>query len=839
MIKLKKQQGAKADSSLPSTLKPLLLALAGLALAAVPIWIALFGMGSERYRTDMTNAYATQQVGALNQNIRQLNADLRQLAANPQLQMALQQGSSADMQRILRYSMAGNLALYTNAVGRAEVTDAQDAPLSFAALDMIRRAERNMPVPMEVHPVDGKWRLYAVEPLRASANAPIAGTLIAVFELQRLTGAFPSLPDDSGQMTLTQTFPGATAQTLYQAGRGFGEPVSITSINPAWSIQFLTGPALSTGLVNPLLLLAAILLALFALMSGLWRLQRSWVSCLHADAQVLIQLTRGHKAAGLQLGPLEPVGQSIMGLARGNGRTPGPSPERENSGRTPSRPAVDAEPAGNAFRNSDILDIDIVDSDEDAFGMHAEPSAEPSIPEIPAEIFRAYDIRGVVGKTLTEDAVYWLGRAIGSESIAAEESKVAVARDGRLSGPVLSEQLIRGLMDSGCHVTDLGMVPTPVLYYATHTSEATSGVMLTGSHNPADYNGLKIVIAGETLSEQRISDLHRRLRERDLHEGAGSRRQLDLLDAYRRQITEDVVLVRPLKVVIDCGNGVGGVIAQQLIESLSCEVTPLYCEVDGSFPNHHPDPGKLENLKDLIAEVARQGADVGIALDGDADRLGVVTAKGEIIYADRLMMLFSEDIVTRHPGADIVFDIKCSRRLPMLISRMGGRPVMWKSGHSLIKAKMIETGAMLGGEMSGHIFFKERWFGFDDGLYSACRLLELMSILTQNSDESAEIFDKYPVGLVTPEINLSVGETRKFEIIETLKKQAQWGAGKVSTLDGIRVDYPSGWGLVRASNTTPALVLRFEADQPDELERIQQLFREQLTQVAGDLQLTF
>ena len=363
--------------------------------------------------------------------------------------------------------------------------------------------------------------------------------------------------------------------------------------------------------------------------------------------------------------------------------------------------------------------------------------------------------------------------------------------------------------------------------------------MLTGSHNPADYNGLKIVIAGQTLSEQRISDLHRRLRENDLHDGAGSRRPLDLLDAYRRQITEDVVLVRPLKVVVDCGNGVGGVIAQQLIESLGCEVTPLYCEVDGTFPNHHPDPGKLENLQDLIAEVARQGADIGIALDGDADRLGVVTAKGEMIYADRLMMLFAEDIVTRHPGADIVFDIKCSRRLPMLISRMGGRPVMWKSGHSLIKAKMLETGALLGGEMSGHIFFKERWFGFDDGLYSACRLLELMSILTQNSAESGDIFDKYPVGLVTPEINLTVGEARKFEIIEALRKQADWGTGKVSTLDGIRVDYPAGWGLVRASNTTPVLVLRFEADKPEELERIKQLFREQLGKVASDLQLTF
>ncbi|MFN3579191.1 MAG: phosphomannomutase/phosphoglucomutase [Pseudomonas sp.] len=819
---------------LPSTLIPLLMALVGLALAAVPIWIALYGMGSERYRNDMTQAYATQQVGALNQGIKQLDADLTRLAANPQLQVALQQGGSATMQRMMRYNLAHSLAIYTNAIGRAEVTDDPQAPLSFAALDMIRRAERNMPVHMEVHPVGGEWRLYVVKPLRASDNAPIGGTLVAIFDLQRLIGTLPPLPDDSGQLTLTQTFPDATSQTLYQVGSGSGQGHVVTSSNPAWAVEFRPGPGLSSGLINPLLLLAAALLALFGLLAGLWWLQRSWASALRSDADVLAQLTQGHKAAGLQLPPLEPVAQQILQLAKGSSRTLGPSPEREKTTRRTSEVKPDETLVNPLFQSNDILDIDILDDDGGAFGQPAN-----KIPEIPAEIFRAYDIRGVVGKTLTEETVYWLGRAIGAESIAAGENKIAVARDGRLSGPVLGEQLIRGLIESGCHVSDLGMVPTPVLYYATHTSEATSGVMLTGSHNPAEYNGLKIVIAGQTLSEQRIAALHQRIREQDLSQGAGSRQQLDLLDAYRRQITEDVVLVRPLKVVIDCGNGVAGVIAEQLLTGLGCEVTPLFCEVDGNFPNHHPDPGNIDNLQELIAQVKQRGADIGIAFDGDADRLGVVTATGEMIYPDRLLMLFAEDIVTRHPGADIVFDVKCSRRLPALISRMGGRPLMWKSGHSLIKAKMQETGALLGGEMSGHIFFKERWFGFDDGLYSACRLLELMSILTQNKQESAEIFDKYPAGIVTPEINVNVGEARKFELIDALKKQADWGQGKVSTLDGIRVDYPNGWGLVRASNTTPMLVLRFEADKQEELERIQQLFREQLAAVASDLQLTF
>jgi len=347
-----------------------------------------------------------------------------------------------------------------------------------------------------------------------------------------------------------------------------------------------------------------------------------------------------------------------------------------------------------------------------------------------------------------------------------------------------------------------------------------------------------VVIAGQTLADERIQALHTRLKQNDLTAGAGSREQLDLLPAYVQRIVDDVVIARPLKVVIDCGNGVAGVLAQALFEELGCTVIPLYCDVDGTFPNHHPDPGKPENLAELIAQVRRHEADIGLAFDGDADRLGVVTSDGEMIYPDRLLMLLAEDVLTRQPGADIVFDIKCSRRLPALISRVGGRPVMWKSGHSMIKAKMQETGALLGGEMSGHIFFKERWYGFDDGLYSACRVLEILSVQPQGFS-SSELMAQYPSGLTTPEINIAVGESRKFELIEALRQQADWGQGKLTGIDGIRVDYPSSWGLVRASNTTPVLVLRFEADKPQDLEAVQQLFRDQLAAVAPDLELTF
>ncbi|WP_218185983.1 phosphomannomutase/phosphoglucomutase [Pseudomonas sp. ML96] len=457
-------------------------------------------------------------------------------------------------------------------------------------------------------------------------------------------------------------------------------------------------------------------------------------------------------------------------------------------------------------------------------------------PKLPATIFRAYDIRGVVGDTLTAEAAYWIGRAIGSESLAKGEPNVAVGRDGRLSGPQLVQQLIQGLLDCGCNVTDVGMVPTPVLYFATNVLEGKSGVMLTGSHNPPDYNGFKIVIAGDTQANEQIQALKTRIDNNDLASGVGSVEQIDILDRYFKQIRDDIAMAKPIKVVVDCGNGVAGVIAPKLIEALGCSVIPLFCEVDGNFPNHHPDPGKPENLEDLIARVKSEGADLGLAFDGDGDRVGVVTNTGTIVYPDRLMMLFAKDVVSRNPGADIIYDVKCTRRLGALISGYGGRPVMWKTGHSLIKKKMKETGALLAGEMSGHVFFKERWFGFDDGIYSAARLLE---ILSQDRRDAEHVFSAFPLDISTPEINVTVTDESKFRLIDRLQRDGVWGEANLTTLDGVRVDYPKGWGLVRASNTTPVLVLRFEAETEEELTRIKEVFRAQLYNVAPDLNLPF
>ncbi|MGY3728799.1 MULTISPECIES: phosphomannomutase/phosphoglucomutase [Cobetia] len=458
--------------------------------------------------------------------------------------------------------------------------------------------------------------------------------------------------------------------------------------------------------------------------------------------------------------------------------------------------------------------------------------------QVPASIFRAYDIRGIVDETLTEDGVRAIGQSIGSEAAARGESTVVVARDGRLSGPRLSKALIAGLRDAGRDVIDIGMVPTPVLYYATNILEGTrSGVMLTGSHNPANYNGLKIVLAGETLSGDTITDLYRRLQEGDLAQGEGSLREEDVRERYLDQITGDVVVKRPLKAVVDCGNGVAGELGPELIRRLGVETIPLFEEIDGNFPNHHPDPGKPENLQDLIRTMQETGADIGLAFDGDGDRLGVVTPKGEILYPDRLMMALSEDLIERVPGARIIFDVKCTGNLATVIEKAGGTPEMWRTGHSLIKARMKETGAALAGEMSGHIFFKERWFGFDDGLYGAARLLE---ILAKQDVDADTFFARYPQDLGTPEINVEVTDETKFAIVERLASEGDFGDdGVKTTLDGIRVDYADGWGLCRASNTTPVLVLRFEGKSEAALERIKDSFRSALKQAEPSITAPF
>jgi phosphomannomutase / phosphoglucomutase len=451
--------------------------------------------------------------------------------------------------------------------------------------------------------------------------------------------------------------------------------------------------------------------------------------------------------------------------------------------------------------------------------------------------FRTYDIRGIVGKALTDESVYLIGKAIGSLLHDQGENQIAVGRDGRISSPALSKALFAGIQSSGCNVIDIGMVPTPLLYYATHIFDKHSGVMLTGSHNPSEYNGLKIVVQGTTLSEEGIKNLYHRIIEKRLHDGHGSRKERNVQEHYIANVSHNVHLARSLSIVIDAGNGATGEIAPKLFRALGCEVHELFCEVDGRFPHHHPDPSQDENLQDLIREVREKRADIGLAFDGDGDRLGVVTSQGKIISPDRLLMLFSKALLAERPKAKIIFDVKCTDNLAKLILSLGGEPIMWKTGHSLIKAKLAETQAQLAGEVSGHIFFKDRWYGFDDALYASARLLE---ILAHEYEDSDKLFSEIPNSVITPELKVPVHEDEKYKLMQQLIDQANFtDAKEINKIDGLRVSFADGWGLVRPSNTTPNLILRFEAKNESTLKNIQSQFREWLLSVKPELKLPF
>ncbi len=454
----------------------------------------------------------------------------------------------------------------------------------------------------------------------------------------------------------------------------------------------------------------------------------------------------------------------------------------------------------------------------------------------PHEIFKAYDIRGIVDKTLTTDITRQVGLAFGSEALSRGVNTVAIARDGRLSGPALSSALTEGLLASGCDVIDIGMVPTPMLYFATYHLETGTGIMITGSHNPPEYNGLKMVMAGETLSGERIQDLKQRILDSNFLSGHGKLSREDIKHAYSQRILSEGKLSRELHAVVDCGNGVASEIAPELLAELGCKITPLFCETDGNFPNHHPDPSQPDTLKDLIRTMGETGADIGLAFDGDGDRLGVVTPDGKIIWPDRQLILYARDILKTTPGAHIIYDVKCSQTVPSEIRKAGGKAEMWKTGHSFIKARLRETGAELAGEMSGHVFFNDHWYGFDDGLYAAVRLLH---ILANDERSASEVFADLPDTVNTPELGLSMVEGEHYKLIDELVNNAVFPGAKVSNIDGLRVDFETGFGLVRASNTTPKLVLRFEADNDENLEAIMLQFRTLINKTRPGLDLPF
>ncbi len=456
--------------------------------------------------------------------------------------------------------------------------------------------------------------------------------------------------------------------------------------------------------------------------------------------------------------------------------------------------------------------------------------------QVQASAFKAYDIRGVVGKDIDNTFAEHLGRAFGSECLLAGQTAVAVGRDGRLSGPGLVAGLIRGLKSTGLDVVDIGAVTTPMLYYVAATRGAhgcNSGIQVTGSHNPKDYNGFKMVMAGRAIYGDDIQKLRQRMESETYTKGRGRSAKMDILAEYTARITGDAKLARPMKIVVDSGNGIPGASSPAILRAMGCEVIDLYSQVDGDFPNHHPDPSKPENLADLIKVVHATGAELGIAFDGDGDRLGLVTKGGNIIFPDRQLMLLARDVLSRNKGATVIFDVKCSQRLPVVIRKAGGKPMMYKTGHSLIKAKMKEVGAPISGEMSGHIFLGERWYGFDDAMYTAARVLEILS----RSADPSKVLDALPTSFSTPELNVACAEGEPPKVVEALKASAQFPGAQINTIDGLRADYADGFGLIRASNTTPVLVLRFEGHTPEALHRIEHDFMAALRAVKPDAQV--
>ena len=527
-------------------------------------------------------------------------------------------------------------------------------------------------------------------------------------------------------------------------------------------------------------------------------------------------------------------------------------PSLVKSGAAPGDIVEDPEPVSLRPRDDRVAPPDLSPGGPPLVGRISQPADEeeldlspkfssgtratPGAVELKSEIFRAYDIRGVVGKSLDRGVANQIGRAIGSEAIDRVATPVVVGRDGRHSGPELVEGLIEGLQAAGCDVIDIGAVPTGVLYFAAHELGKGSGVMVTGSHNPPDYNGFKIMLGGHTLAGDDIFNLFERIRSERLGHGKGQRSEQDAITPFVKRITGDIQLKRPLKVVADCGNGIGGVCAVEVLQGIGAEVIPLFDDVDGNFPNHHPDPSEPKNLEDLIETVEVTKADLGLAFDGDADRLGVVTPDGSIVFSDRIMMLYAREVLGRKPGSTIIYDVKCTGHLDTVIREAGGVPEMYKTGHSLMKNRMKEVGAPLAGEMSGHFFFEDRWYGFDCGIYSACRLLE---ILAAEAEAPEAVLSALPNSVSTPELKVQLEEGENHAFIESFKQRARFPGARINIIDGVRADFADGWGLVRASNTTPILVLCFDADSQQALHNVKETFRAQLLAVKPDLVLPF
>lgn len=705
----------------------------------------------------------------------------------------------------------------------------------YAVQDLVSRTLAGSDMRMEAVLRDGAMHFFWASPIRNQLNQ-IEGVLLAEYGSSWLAQFQSGTAQNMGQIIVNQVVGNDRTHSLeiFRIGENPANPGTIVTraINDYWYLTYVPSderPQLSVmPLVTPwLATLAATLVGLFIIVG----LQKRAIL---RNQLKLLTYVRGLSRRGVDERPafsllvFHELADAMHHLVNTIRPLAGPAknePVRQKADIVLDQPKRTPPAAASRTAGSTPLP-----------GLMVEEEHE-DIPPIRQEIFRAYDIRGIVAKDLTADVTYWIGRAIGAEARARNQKKICLAWDGRHSSPELAARMQEGITEAGCDVTRLGANPTGLLYFATHELDSRSGVVITGSHNPAEYNGIKIVLDGHALAAEELMALYHRIARGDLPRGQGRTEERDLQQVYLDRIEGDIQLARDMKVVIDAGNGIAGPLAQRLMEVLHVQADCLYCNVDGSFPNHHPDTSVPENLTALQQRVVETGADLGLAFDGDGDRVVLVDNNGKIIWPDRLLMLLIDDILPRNPGRDVVFDIKSSRHLAPLISRLGGRPTMWKTGHSLMKARMQESNAVVGGEFSGHIYIQDRWYGFDDGLYAAARLLE---ILSQRTQPVSEVFAALPEDVSTAEITISTTEQRKFTLIDELAADSEFTAGaRVFSTDGLRLEFASGWGLIRASNTTPKLTLRFAGNDQAAINTIQQRVKQALTRHAPELNVPF
>ncbi|MFT7218768.1 MAG: phosphomannomutase/phosphoglucomutase [Candidatus Azotimanducaceae bacterium] len=838
----------KANNLTSFGIIPMAAVLGGFIIALALSILVVQPAANSGHRTQLGQTLASELAQQINNRESLIRTQLEKMATSPIVINAIN-GNNADL-----IEAEANLTAIIPYVARVRLipmgqakTDQGFPPFNYTALDLVNSAETGRAPPPEAissqAQLEGeKWIIVATS--IKTLDGTNSGTLFVYLNSLALSDGVSD--GSKGEVRVMQNV-GTTPKPVINAGSGGGVTVFDHPLNNMnWTLQYAPSESLivSTPLSLLFYLIAPIVMLLIAAGGVFYGINKINVQIQYNLTLLGNQIVKAatdsyddetkYTIAGFEGEDYKLKKLQEMKPGTRTTKTKGTEPKTQNTDAPSTKKAAAAEVVEIEMSDDGEPFTEVEDIEVDDFGnvIIDDYTVPDEAAESIAHIFRAYDIRGIVGESLSEEIARKIGLAIGSEATDRGEDSILVGYDGREYSPALAEALIEGITASGQDVVNLGAVPTPVLYYATHNSNTQSGVMVTGSHNPPEYNGFKVVLAGKTLVGKEIRALYDRIESNNFTSGEGSVNEFDISPDYMDAIADDVVVAQPLKVVIDCGNGIAGAIAPELLDSLGCEAIPLYCDVDGSFPNHHPDPTKPANLEDLIGTVKSQGADLGIALDGDGDRIVAVTAEGEIVWPDRLLMLFAKDVVSRNPGSDVVYDVKCTRHLNSVISGFGGRPIICRSGHSYIKEKIAETGAMLGGEMSGHICFSERWFGFDDGLYSAARLLEIVG---SQEEGLSDLLKEFPVSVNTPEIHIAVEEGSQFTLVEAIIEAADFEDASFTTIDGLRVDFPDGWGLVRASNTEPALTLRFEADSLESLDDIKAAFRELLQEVREDL----